>query len=498
MIRRNAIIAIALQAMAFAAAAAKSPLMSAEDYVFTAPQLPSSIVGRVMGPKGDYRQMRSEDVAYLYEAFEERRKWAAECALSGSGRFDPTSTNLSWRMIPLNVPERDFNPSNYRHWVKGVVNGSTNIISAYALVTNVGKSAGVDTWRMEKLGTEQFRLPGMAYVLDPLPAAYAYVATNINTKYDLVQVLTNMYGNSLQHILDGKGFTLYSTVSNTASHIWPFPSFARMTNIFDTVNRCNNAIMQRFSYIDATNGTARVKESGTWAVASDDNQSLTAEDKPPDDYDDIFDGVEFTYSATKHALKIWRYYYKDHDENQPTLCSGCPLDVLTTRVATTISNPAKKIQTQFRMFMSTNGVSSPRLGAQATAIVNVGVQYSLKSSRDWYDEAGRGHSTNITERIKNASVFLPVPATPETDGTNTLSFTLSESIGDICKKALSAAGVQVLGESIEDPVVTSGKPPYTTPYRNYGAASTRTEDAYSSASIFALIVPVKFKTHIGD
>lgn len=47
--------------------------MTAKDYVFTRPAIPSNIVGQVTGDAGDYGARRSEDFAWLFEAAAERR-----------------------------------------------------------------------------------------------------------------------------------------------------------------------------------------------------------------------------------------------------------------------------------------------------------------------------------------------------------------------------------------------------------------------------------------
>lgn len=62
---------IALLATAFAHCA-ESPLKTADDYLFLRPVITNNIKGVVMGETGDYGTMRSEDFAFLGEAFTER------------------------------------------------------------------------------------------------------------------------------------------------------------------------------------------------------------------------------------------------------------------------------------------------------------------------------------------------------------------------------------------------------------------------------------------
>ena len=52
--------------------AAETQLKNASNYIFSAPIMTNNIQGLVMGPDGDYAQVRSEDLAWFAEAFYER------------------------------------------------------------------------------------------------------------------------------------------------------------------------------------------------------------------------------------------------------------------------------------------------------------------------------------------------------------------------------------------------------------------------------------------
>lgn len=75
--KRTAHIVMAL-AFCGAACAASVPQTSADTYYFSRPNLPSNIVGRVMGDPPAYHVMRSEDVAWLREAYAERAALAGD------------------------------------------------------------------------------------------------------------------------------------------------------------------------------------------------------------------------------------------------------------------------------------------------------------------------------------------------------------------------------------------------------------------------------------
>jgi len=117
---------------------------SADDYYFSRPNLPSNIVGTVMGDPPAYHIPRSEDVAWLREA------WAERVALAGGSPFGNSWTGVLADVV-VQVPEFGKWPmsetNRFAKWTTGTfVVGSnvvTNIVVGYSVVTN--KGGGVDT-----------------------------------------------------------------------------------------------------------------------------------------------------------------------------------------------------------------------------------------------------------------------------------------------------------------------------------------------------------------
>jgi hypothetical protein len=131
-------LAAALAAGPSPARAADVPQTDASLYYFSRPNLPSNIIGVVVGSPLEYSAMRSEDIAWLNEAIAERealkeRSWTG---LRQSVSLVPTFGN--W---PLSDSNR------FARWTAALVitNGTaaTNIICGYNYVTNFG--SGADT-----------------------------------------------------------------------------------------------------------------------------------------------------------------------------------------------------------------------------------------------------------------------------------------------------------------------------------------------------------------
>lgn len=134
--RAISIFAAAAFGLAFSATV---PQQSASDYYFSRPNLPSNITGRVMGAPPAYSVMRSEDVAWLREAYCERaallsRQWtglASNAVLRAEyGKWPLSETNRFYRWTTAAEPTAD----------GGL---ATNVIVGYNWTTNLG--SGVDS-----------------------------------------------------------------------------------------------------------------------------------------------------------------------------------------------------------------------------------------------------------------------------------------------------------------------------------------------------------------
>ena len=134
--RAISIFAAAACGLAFSATV---PQRSASDYYFSRPNLPSNVTGRVMGVPPAYSVMRSEDVAWLREAYCERaallsRQWAglaSNAVLRAEyGKWPLSATNRFARWTIAAEPTAD----------GGL---ATNVIVGYNWTTNLG--SGVDS-----------------------------------------------------------------------------------------------------------------------------------------------------------------------------------------------------------------------------------------------------------------------------------------------------------------------------------------------------------------
>lgn len=126
------------------------PLRSYEDYRYSRPNLISNIVGKVIGDPPDYHIPRSEDVAWLREA------WAERVAIAGGEPFgDSWTGNLP--VAVMEVTDTGIwpmsNTNRFSRWETGIfqINGKvvTNIIAGTYVVTNEG--GGVDSPYIEKV-----------------------------------------------------------------------------------------------------------------------------------------------------------------------------------------------------------------------------------------------------------------------------------------------------------------------------------------------------------
>lgn len=138
-------LAIALLGACAAAFAAAVPQKSIGDYYFTHP-ICTNITGTVIGEPPAYSTLRREDIAWLREAFAERRalltrKWrgarrSIDLTPTAIGRY-PLSSSNAFRRI-----------TTAKEWKNGVL--ETNIVVGYNYVTNFG--TGIDRLRDTNIG----------------------------------------------------------------------------------------------------------------------------------------------------------------------------------------------------------------------------------------------------------------------------------------------------------------------------------------------------------
>lgn len=124
------------------------PQTSAEDYFFSRPNLPSNIVGRVIGDPPAYHVMRSEDVAWLREAYAERAAIMGGFAYTWNGLPQITTYAMHEGKWPLSYTNR------FAKWTTATEPSqggglATNIIVGYSIVTNLG--VGADSAQIKKV-----------------------------------------------------------------------------------------------------------------------------------------------------------------------------------------------------------------------------------------------------------------------------------------------------------------------------------------------------------
>lgn len=135
----------AIAFLAFLAASAfgyNSPLPSYDKYVFTRPVNTNRIEGKLMGPGGDYAAMRVEDVAFIYEAVQER-----DAIIDGSySGFCVTNRG------PAGLKSGSF-PLDYTNRYPQAIHDGTEVVAYYDtnIVTNVTARLGIDTLWPQKL-----------------------------------------------------------------------------------------------------------------------------------------------------------------------------------------------------------------------------------------------------------------------------------------------------------------------------------------------------------
>ena len=119
-----------------------SPLASYEDYVFTRPVNTNRITGKLMGPEGDYSAMRTEDVAFIYEAVKERN-----AVIDGTyGGFSVSNEFVK------GLKSGSF-PIDYTNKYPWTVHDNSKVVAYYDtnVVTNVTAMLGIDTLWPKKL-----------------------------------------------------------------------------------------------------------------------------------------------------------------------------------------------------------------------------------------------------------------------------------------------------------------------------------------------------------
>lgn len=119
-----------------------SPLASYEDYVFTRPVNTNRITGKLMGPEGDYSAMRTEDVAFIYEAVKERN-----AVIDGTyGGFSVSNKFVK------GLKSGSF-PIDYTNKYPWTVHDNSKVVAYYDtnVVTNVTAMLGIDTLWPKKL-----------------------------------------------------------------------------------------------------------------------------------------------------------------------------------------------------------------------------------------------------------------------------------------------------------------------------------------------------------
>lgn len=157
-----------------AALAASVPQTDANKYLFSRPNLPSNIVGKVMGVPPAYHVMRSEDVAWIHEAYAERAALAGDYwpdEWDGLPRIETYAPTFGkW---PLSERNRF---ACYTTATAPAQNGglATNIIVGYTVVTNLG--TGVDSARIG----EVVLWPDDALLSNTNHLEYGYLTTDSN------------------------------------------------------------------------------------------------------------------------------------------------------------------------------------------------------------------------------------------------------------------------------------------------------------------------------
>ena len=196
------------------------PQKSAADYYFSRPNLPDNIHGVVMGDPPGYSIIRSEDVAWLYEAYCERYallygafvglvKTATE--VPESGRWPLSDASRFSRIVTATFPD-------------GHGGLETNIVVGYHMVTNSGR--GIDSAEIK--GVNPF----------PTIVSPAGLATNSN-----VYVVSNAW--------DANGADWNRTfVTNIFSETQTVPAYSNCTSLVE---------------LRLTNGTVSVW-TNTWTV----------------------------------------------------------------------------------------------------------------------------------------------------------------------------------------------------------------------------------------
>lgn len=151
--------------------AATVPQNSPDKYYFSRPNLQSNIVGRIIGAPVEYSVMRSEDIAWLTEAYMER---AALQERSWLGLSPEQYLRPEFGVWPLSDTNR------FARWTAAslTTNGvtTTNIIVGYNYVTNLG--AGIDTARIGTYPSGQSGWLNPYNLLNPQNDPAGYLSTN--------------------------------------------------------------------------------------------------------------------------------------------------------------------------------------------------------------------------------------------------------------------------------------------------------------------------------
>ena len=174
--------------------AATVPQHSPKDYYFSRPNMPTNIAGRVMGMPPAYSVMRSEDVAWLYEAYCER---AALLSRGWRGMTSNAVLRAEFGKWPLSETNR------FARWTTAAeptVDGglATNVIVGYNWTTNLG--SGVDHAAIEAFRFDRLDINGKIILANTLAQPDGWLSTDNGKLRTAAANVTELYSTMVTNV----------------------------------------------------------------------------------------------------------------------------------------------------------------------------------------------------------------------------------------------------------------------------------------------------------
>lgn len=304
---------------------AETSLKSVSDYKYSIPCMTNNIKGVVMGPKGDYAQVRSEDIAWINEAFLERAYFCNKNLITSSRKTRDYPTLANVPKIELSL----LNNYSFYDFDVGLISDISDFyyIYDYEYGTNITHATTLSHSKQKKNTTHTQTMTN------------GTINTYVNTHYVTTTITntvatTNLFAKSNYINLLATNYCF--TTMNSAKDIYrsDWINKTAITNAYATINKMRRWIFTGANLIGYDlagdwydnrlyNNNFTERESQTY----DDNLEPYAPYSYENEYESSASTPGYTWSEQNSKIRYTGYklmwdedgdpYYSDKDFGKP-------------------------------------------------------------------------------------------------------------------------------------------------------------------------------------